>query len=299
MVKGKGQYLVPELEMSPDCQRSVTKHGANRMQTWQMCTTCGQKQEMPLTPLTELHKWNDTLIYVPDPFYDKLKKKKNKMSGKEEESVSSASQIPSPSTTTPVATGARPKFKAAPALLQQAQRMTAAKTPPMKKEMKSEVKDEVEEVAPTRRRRPYTEDSWCDVVANDILEQAQTVYIGDETMDMEGVIGPAHSQPCQDCGQGEVVLHRHLPDMKLFWKCDNQRCQMAQHPEMNGQTQVAYGVQLCPRCHRNELLQINDAQNPEDIELQCTHDPCSLQIYFFELDHAYEQMGRMFNVRRI
>ena len=157
----------------------------------------------------------------------------------------------------------------------------------MKKEMKSEVKDEVEEVIATRRRRPYTEDSWCDVVANDILEQAQTVYIGDETMDMEGVIGPAHSQPCQDCGQGEVVLHRHLPDMKLFWKCDNQRCQMAQHPEMNGQTQVAYGVQLCPRCHRNELLQINDAQNPEDIELQCTHDPCSLQIYFFELDHAY------------
>lgn len=117
-VKGKGRYLVPELEPAVDCQHLETKHGANRHLTWHQCQKCLQKQEMPLTAITELHVWNNSLIFVPDPFYESKKKKaqKNVKSEKVEESPS----------TPPTALGSMPKSRSRTASMARSSTTTSA-----------------------------------------------------------------------------------------------------------------------------------------------------------------------------
>ena len=70
-IRGRGRYLVPELEKSPHCAHLKTTHGANRILSYQRCDQCGQEQQMPLTPLQDLQHWNDTLVYVKCAFFEK------------------------------------------------------------------------------------------------------------------------------------------------------------------------------------------------------------------------------------
>ena len=69
---GKGKYLVPQLEVSPHCKHTQTAHGANRLVSYQKCLDCNQEQKMPLTPVAELHKWNNTMVYMHEDFLKRM-----------------------------------------------------------------------------------------------------------------------------------------------------------------------------------------------------------------------------------
>ena len=103
MVKGKGRFLVPALEPSPGCTHPEVevKHGANRVLSWQECNQCQQKQIMPLTPITELHNWNQNLVYIPDVFYDVRKKSTKSKKGSSDASSPLQRAHPEPWPTSP------------------------------------------------------------------------------------------------------------------------------------------------------------------------------------------------------
>ena len=71
-IMGKGKYLVPALEPSPQCAHKQVTHGANRMMSYQRCLDCQQEQKMPLTPLQDLHHWNTNLAFLKEDFFKKL-----------------------------------------------------------------------------------------------------------------------------------------------------------------------------------------------------------------------------------
>jgi hypothetical protein len=72
MIMGKGKYLVPQLEVSPHCKHTQTAHGANLLVSYQKCRDCNQEQKMPLTPVAELHKWNNTMVYMHEDFLKRM-----------------------------------------------------------------------------------------------------------------------------------------------------------------------------------------------------------------------------------
>ena len=88
---GEGKYLVPQLEPSPNCLHKQVTHGANRMQSFQKCLDCHQEQKMPLTPLAELHHWNNTLVFMKEDFYKRLV---NKAVVKKDETATTAKFSP-------------------------------------------------------------------------------------------------------------------------------------------------------------------------------------------------------------
>lgn len=71
-IKGRGKYLVPMLEPSPDCTHPDTKHGANKYLTWAKCNKCMQEQKMPLTTLDQLQMWNERMVYIRSDFYQEI-----------------------------------------------------------------------------------------------------------------------------------------------------------------------------------------------------------------------------------
>ena len=71
---GKGKHLVPCLEDSAHCRHLVTKHGANKNMSYQRCNNCQQEQQMPVTPVSQLEAWNNTLVCVKHEVYQKEKK---------------------------------------------------------------------------------------------------------------------------------------------------------------------------------------------------------------------------------
>ena len=103
MVKGQGRFLVPALEPSPGCTHpeAEVKHAANRVLSWQECNQCQQKQIMPLTPITELHNWNQNLVYIPDVFYDVRKKSTKSKKGSSDASSPLQRAHPEPWPTSP------------------------------------------------------------------------------------------------------------------------------------------------------------------------------------------------------
>ena len=72
MITGKGKYLLPQLEPSPQCSHKKVTHGANRLSSFQKCLQRGQEQKMPSTPLQDLHRWNTNLVYMQEDFYKRL-----------------------------------------------------------------------------------------------------------------------------------------------------------------------------------------------------------------------------------
>ena len=264
-VKGHGKYLIPCLEKSIHCSHAETSHGANKYGTFHKCAQCRQTQRMPLTSVTELHVWNQTLVFIPDAFYDKkntnkaTKEKKNP----EEESPSSP-----------------PKRSTA--------YKSRAKPVPLPRTPQDQVKDELDEV-------DEQQTSWHDVMASEILSlntSAQSFNIGEDVW-MQGVPRQAHQQDCHLCPAGEqgmLTLHRHMPTQKLIWKCDNPACRMNWSAIAN-QVEPAHGTYLCFRCNRQEILVINGDPDPQSAELQCTWEPCSQQAFMFEMDLAYKKMG--------
>ena len=109
MIMGKGKYLVPQLEPSPHCKHSQTSHGANRLMSYQKCLDCSQEQKMPLTPIAELHKWNNTMVYMHEDFLKRMINKTLVAKAKAKSSSSLGAMAKSGSTR-PTAT----KSKAAP-----------------------------------------------------------------------------------------------------------------------------------------------------------------------------------------
>jgi hypothetical protein len=134
MIQGRGKYLVPQLEKSPQCPHKSTKHGANRLASYNKCTDCGQEQSMPLTPVSDLNHWNHTLVYLKQDF---IKRQINKEIQRKNENL-----------------GATAKASSMP-------RPTAAKSRP-----KAEVKVEIEE----DWHRPV----WEEDVAMEMSYQAHT-----------------------------------------------------------------------------------------------------------------------------
>ena len=266
------------------CSHHMSKHGANRLMSYHECTECKQRQTMPLTPVTELHSWNNTLCYIPDPFYQKTAaKSKAKGSKQETASASSPEQQDkhSPLTTPTVST--------------MSTRRTACKTRVQPFAPPRRVKEE--EIAPMDQDFVGA-DSWHDVVANQILrhgnEAVEPAMIGDPHAALEMLLHEALSQSCDTCHQGEVVLHRRSPSMHLLWKCDNPNC-----PHHWGQLEEsvkpAVGVLICPRCQSKEMLQIAPGDEAENEEIQCMDENCNLAAYLFEMPTAYAKIGR-FNV---
>ena len=89
-IRGRGRYLVPELEPSPHCTHGKTSHGANKHCSYHRYDQCGQEQTMPLTPLQDLQHWNDTLVYVKCAFFDAATKKLETKTKKAESAQASA-----------------------------------------------------------------------------------------------------------------------------------------------------------------------------------------------------------------
>lgn len=283
MVKGNGKYLVPALEPSPMCSHHLTKHGANRILCYHECTECLQRQTMPLTPLTELHHWNNHLCFIPDPFYDK-KDPKSKTKAKNQKVESSS---PSDSSTPLMAQTP----KAAAASMTSA-RLTAYKSRARPMANKIEIKEE-----DVLDQDMNGANSWCDVVANQLLrfgreqEEAEAAMIGDPHEAMAQILSEALSQSCDNCQTGEVMLHRHSPSMNLLWKCDNSQCSL-HWGQLNDAVHPAVGTILCPRCHSREMLEIAPGMSPEDQEMQCMDEQCGLAAYMFEIPTAYARIGR-------
>lgn len=157
--------------------------------------------------------------------------------------------------------------------------------PPM---VKQEIKQDLDEIR-------EDQNSWCDVVADDLLKMGQTAaMIGDQGVAMVEIQRQAHSQSCDVCHTGMVTLCRHVPSMNLLWKCDNMRCDH-HWGDLNDHVQPAYGAMICPRCNSKEMLVIKDSPNPEDVEIQCMEEQCGLAAFLFEMPVAYAKMGR-FNI---
>ena len=157
--------------------------------------------------------------------------------------------------------------------------------PPM---VKQEIKQDLDEIR-------EDQNSWCDVVADDLLKMGQTAaMIGDQDVAMVEIQRQAHSQSCDVCHTGMVTLCRHVPSMNLLWKCDNMRCDH-HWGDLNDHVQPAYGTMICPRCNSKEMLVIKDSPNPEDVEIQCMEEQCGLAAFLFEMPVAYARMGR-FNI---
>ena len=73
-IKGRGKYLVPMLEPSPQCPHEQTTHGANRLMSYQTCKSCKQSQQMPLVPIQDLQVWNQQMAFHSTEFLKRLLK---------------------------------------------------------------------------------------------------------------------------------------------------------------------------------------------------------------------------------
>ena len=201
-IMGRGKYLVPQLEASPQCPHSKTTHGANRMMSYQRCLDCQQEQQMPLTPLKDLQHWNHNLAFLQTDFLKRmvnleLEKKKQEATG---------------------SLGAQPKglAKAQPKSVAKA---TAVKSRAQPVPTLIEPKDEEEET---------------------FLNNA--VFIGDEEdMVMEQYTNPPPQQPCSRCQRGLVSLMRDTANQQLVWNCNNPACAFC-CPDVNDILEPAQGV---------------------------------------------------------
>jgi hypothetical protein len=228
-IMGRGKYLVPQLEASPQCPHSKTTHGANRMMSYQRCLDCQQEQQMPLTPLKDLQHWNHNLAFLQTDFLKRmvnleLEKKKQEATG---------------------SLGAQPKglAKAQPKSVAKA---TAVKSRAQPVPTLIEPKDEEEET---------------------FLNNA--VFIGDEEdMVMEQYTNPPPHQPCSRCQRGLVSLMRDTANQQLVWNCNNPACAFC-CPDVNDILEPAQGVFLCPQCQAAELLPISVGDQPDETQLQC------------------------------
>ena len=110
-IMGKGKYLVPKLEACSHCQHAETKHGANRIQSFQKCLKCSQEQVMPLVPIQELQRWNDVMVYLKPDY--KTKNEKKEKSVKSEASIESVAIQGYQRRSLPPASSSAPKRSAA------------------------------------------------------------------------------------------------------------------------------------------------------------------------------------------
>ena len=279
-IRGRGRYLVPELEKSTHCAHLKTTHGANRILSYQRCEQCGQEQQMPLTPLQDLQHWNDTLVYVKCAFFEKATERLEAKVAAKEKARGTSAKISSTLQPTAKKTSARAVGTSS---------MTGtSKTTATKSRSRPLVKEE-------------TPDEWLVCKEEEQEMAAFEAFIGDTEMET-GPLDPlvqTHTQHCSLCRLGMAILYIHTPSQRLYWKCDRDNCSI-RWANLDATSEMAVGVLLCPHCQTHQMLHLDVPSNsPEDeTEIQCTNTECNLAMYMFELPLVMQKMGA-FDLRRL